>query len=192
MTDSATQPTQTSYVDSYAPPANGAPIPVAPMEPTAPSATPTQPTDKVSQALEDQNIFYLLGVQDATDEEKDSFLDELQQVIWEDFLENDVELLLTEEEMVEFKKVGEKQDITEEERQVQMIDFLEKLVPDLEKIMLEKALELKEEMMRERMKELAQLYPNRQDVLDKVKKAEELVMNEQWRAAADELNAIVL
>src|SRR5579859_2043964 len=186
MTDMTAQPTQTSYVDTYAPPSGIAAAPA--MEP----ATTPQNTGKVSQALEDQNIFYLLGVQDATDEEKDSFLDELQQVIWEDFLENDVELLLTEEEMVEFKKVGEKQDIKEEERQVQMIYFLEKLVPDLEKIMLEKALELKEEMMRERMKELAQLYPNRQDVLDKVKKAEELVMNEQWRAAADELNAIVL
>ncbi len=94
--------------------------------------------------------------------------------------------------MVEFKKISDNQGLAEEERQVQMIDFLEKLVPDLEKIMLEKALELKEEMMRERMKELAQLYPNRQDILDKVKKAEELVANEQWRTAADELNAIVL
>ncbi len=192
MTD---QNQNNSYVDSYSPPtpaASAAPTPSAPMptQPPASSTSSAPASDTVSQSLEDQNIFDLLGVQDATDEEKEGFLDELQQVIWEDFLENDVELLITQEELVEFKKISDRQDISEEDRQNNMIDFLEKLIPDLEKIMLEKALELKEEMMRERVNELLQLNAQKPDILAKVQHAQTLMNDQRWRDAADELNSI--
>jgi hypothetical protein len=173
------------------------PVAVAP-SPSVPDSSSTPPASSsgssspsaVSQSLEDQNIFFLLGLESASDSEKESFLDELQQIIWEDFLENDVELLVTEEEMVEFKKISDKPGQSEEEKQAGMIDFLEKLIPDLEKIMLEKALELKEEMFRERIKDMQESFADRADVQTAIKKANDLIASQQWRAAADELNVI--
>src|SRR5260221_10105725 len=114
---------QNSYVDDYMPPAPQGDAPAQ----SQPAAAQPQPPSQ-SQSLEDQNIFHLLGVQDATDEEKEKFLDELQQVIWEDFLENDVELLLTEEELTDFKKISDNKELGEEDRQNKMIEFLEKLI----------------------------------------------------------------
>ena len=162
---------QNSYVDSYVPPT--APSTAASATTTLPNvfddhslaassvSSPSEIADHSvtqSQALEDQNIFHMLGINDAPESDKEAFLDELQQVIWEDFLENDVELLITEEENVAFQQIVHKTDVSEEQRQSQMMDYLEKLIPDLEKIMLEKALELKEEMMTERINQLVKLY----------------------------------
>jgi hypothetical protein len=175
-----------SYVDDYIPPTTAAPS--APAIPSVPAPSPAD--EKISQTLEDQNIFHLLGIEDASAEEKEAFLDELQQVIWEDFVENDVDLLLTEEEFTEFKKISTTPGQSEEDRQSAMIVYLEKLVPDLEKIMLEKALELKEEMVRERISELHGMMGSDQAALSKIDQAQKLVDDQQWRDAANLLNSI--
>lgn len=209
-----TQAVADSYVEDYVPPKSPFPTPagmtpdedtVAPAGMSAPTGlTPVQPPtasapapaqsqpaeERISQALEDQNIFHLLGIDHITEAEKESFLDELQALIWEDFVENDVELLLTEEEYAEFKKIAGKPGASEESVQSEMIEYLEKLIPDLEKIMLEKALELKEELMRERLKEMQDHYMEQPEMLAKVKHAIELIDDRQWRAAADELNTL--
>jgi hypothetical protein len=197
MTDQNIQnPNAASYVDDYAPPADQSNQSDQPAQASAPmndpriTPMPAAESGQVSQSLEDQNIFHLLGLEEATDDEKEAFLDELQQIIWEDFLENDVDLLLTEEEMVDFKKIENKPGLSDEDRQGEMVEFLEKLIPDLEKIMLEKALELKEEMMRERIMELLDLYKEEPENLKRVQHAQELVDDQQWRAAAEELNSI--
>jgi hypothetical protein len=186
-----TSPTGTSepatYVDDYVPPAT--PV-TQTAEPTTSSTPPAGSTDQKSETLQDQNIFHLLGVENATEEEKEAFLDELQQVIWEDFVESDVELLLTEEELVEFKKISQKQGTGDEQLQVEMVQFLEKLIPDLEKIMLEKALELKEEMMRERISQLKSVYKEEPEKLTKVNEALKLADSDQWHSSANMLNAI--
>lgn len=153
-----------------------------------PSQAPQASTP--SEALEDQNIFDLLGISEATDDEKEVFLDELQQVIWEDFVENDVSLLLTEEEYKQFTAIANDSSASEDDRQAKMIEFLEKLIPDLEKIMLEKALELKEELTRERITEYQDFYKADQAKLDKVNQALSLVDQNQWRAAAMTLNSL--
>ena len=145
-----------------------------------------------SQALIDQNIIHLLGVEDATEEEKEDFLDEVQHVIWEDFLENDIDMLLTEERTVEFKKIADKQGLEDDALQAEMVEYLEKVIPDLEKIMLEKALELKEEMMRERTTQMMDEYQdeNVTEKMAKVKEALELMDDDKWHSAADLLNSI--
>lgn len=143
-----------------------------------------------SESLEDQNIFFLLGVRDGTDQEKESFLDELQQVIWEDFLEYDVKLLITSDEMVELQKMLNSQTDRDLEKQEKIIIYLEKLIPDLEEIMLEKALELKEEMVRERANGLRQYYADKPDKLQRVDEAEKLMDSNQWYTAAHLMNSL--
>lgn len=159
---------------------------------TQPS-TPTQmstESSSSSETLEDQNIFFLLGVKDGTDQQKESFLDELQQVIWEDFLEYDVKLLITTDEMTELKKLLDSQTDRDLEKQEKIIVYLEKLIPDLEEIMLEKALELKEEMVRERVSGLRQYYADKPDKLQRVDEAERLMDSGKWYSAAHLMNSL--
>lgn len=154
-----------------------------PTEPTAPPE-PTSP----SEALADQNIFEMLGVTTGTPEQREQFLDELQQVIWDDFIENDTKLLLTESEQTELRNLLQQSEGNQLEQQEKAVVFLEKLIPDLEEIMLEKAMQLKEEMVRERLRALRELNRNDQDKLAAVEKAEQLMAQQQWRSAAAALN----
>lgn len=194
----ASKPASSDYVDSYQPPAGDtAPItpvanPSTPTSPSAPSSPPRPATSPAptqeSESLQDQNIFYLLGVDDSTDEEKEAFLDELQQVIWEDFIENDAKMLISEEEMTKLRQLMSKGDGPEV--QEEMVVFLEKLIPDLEDIMLEKALELKEEMVWERIAGMREYYLDKPAALTKLDEAKELAKKDQWHQAAETLNAI--
>lgn len=182
----------TSYVDEYSPPDAGEQTPAAvqPVGGDQSGLPPAATAQTESQALEDQNIFVMLGVNDGTDEQKEAFLDELQQVIWEDFIENDVDLLLTDQEQQDLRQILDKTDIEELQKQEEAVVFLEKLVPDLEEIMLEKALELKEDMVRERVAGLKEYYSDDSEKLNQVHEAEQLANQGKWAAMADKLNSI--
>ena len=177
MQDSATQTTTNSYVDAYQPPSD------------TPTPTPTPTPASSSEALEDQNIFELLGVSDGTDEEKEAFLLELQRVLWDDFLQYDVQLLITKEEYAELQ-VQRDSKTTPEEKEEAVVVYLEKLIPDLEEIMLEKALELKGDMVRERINGLRELYANEPEKITQLDAAATQVEAGTWRAAATTLNSI--
>lgn len=143
-----------------------------------------------SEALDAQNIFELLGVMDGSDQEKDAFLDQLQQVIWEDFLENDVRLLLTKSETAELQSLLGQENQSETDRQEAAVIFLEKLIPDLESIMLEKALELKREMVFERVAGMRELHGGKAEVLARITEAEVLFKQDKWQSGARILNAV--
>lgn len=181
-----------NYIDEYVPP-QADPVQAAPVAPVSdqPAGSPAQPAAEGStQSLEDQNIFTLLGVEDGTEAEKEGFLDELQQVIWEDFLDNDVELLLTEQEMADLKLILDKKDVPDLQKQEEAVVFLEKLIPDLEEIMLEKALELKEAMVRERLAGLKDFYSNDPSKNEAITQAETAMNQGQWQDAAKTMNGI--
>ncbi|MCB9801355.1 MAG: hypothetical protein H6773_04170 [Pseudomonadales bacterium] len=170
-----------SYVTDYTSPAPGAGAPVAP-----------QPADESrSQLLEDQNIFSLLGVTDGTEEEKSRFLDDLQQVIWEDFLENDVALLILDSEHQKLKDIiGGSSANLSIETQEKIIEYLEELIPDLEEIMVDKAVRLKADLFRERVESLKTLYVNDPQKLEMCMQAESYIHEGSWALAADTLNSL--
>lgn len=209
-----TDQTAPSYVDQYAPPAAGfspaqtssvqtpTPSPAGTFTPdttnqplaqtsspavSQPTTSNTNPGQK-SQSLEDQNIFHLLGVAQASETEKEAFLDELQQVIWEDFLANDVDLLVTEDEKKELTKIMAGTYKNDLEQQEAIVVYLEKLIPDLEEIMLEKALELKGEMVKERIAGMKEFFANQPEKLSTLAKVEEMLASELWHDAAESLN----
>jgi hypothetical protein len=186
-----------SYVDAYVPPtaqdpANPvtitSPVSTAPMTPQTPtpdtvpaaaaSTTPPAKTGAQSEELEDQNIFYMLGVLDGTPEQRESFL------------EYDVKLLITKEEQGQLDTILSSNPGNELEKQEKIVVFLEKLIPDLEEIMLEKALELKEEMIRERVKGMKEYYKEKPESLAQITKAEEMMNVGKWYTAATLLNSI--
>ncbi len=168
-----------SYVDNYQPPTSSV---------STQSTTPVvPPTDKKNESLQDQNVFYLLGVEKGSDEDKEAFLDELQQVIWEDFIETDVKKLISVEEMTQLRYIMAKGD--NQEVQEEMVVYLEKLIPDLEKIMLEKALELKADLFWERISAMREYYADKPELIIKVDEAEQLAKKDRWQRAAEILNA---
>ncbi len=164
-----------SYVDAYTPP-------------QAPAIAPA--TTSNPQGLGEQNIFAMLGVSDGTEAQKEAFLDELQQVIWEDFLENDVELLISSEDYAKMKELLQGQQSVNLEQQEKIVVFLEKLIPDLEDIMLEKALALKGDMFRERIAGMRQFFAGKIEELSKIDQAEQLMQQDQWYAASELLNTM--
>lgn len=177
-------------IDEPLAPAASTPEPM-PAPVASPSSAPATDSLTSSEKLEDQNIFYLLGVKEdeATADQREQFLDELQQVIWEDFLDNDVNLLLTKDEQTQLQALTAKVQGKPLEEQEEVVVFLEKLIPDLEEIMLEKALELKADMFRERIAGLKEYYADKPE-LEKVNTAEELLNQEKWFSAAQTLNAL--
>lgn len=157
-----------------------------------PVSTPTQPTQTSTggQAIEEQNIFELLGVMDAEASEKEAFLDELQQALWEDFLDKDVSLLVTADQLKEIQTLRAQTTLPENERQEKLIAKVEKLVPDIEDIMLEKALELKEDMVRERLAGMKEYYAARPAEMAKIQTAEKEIAAGRWKAGAALLNSL--
>jgi len=76
------------------------------------------------------------------------------------------------------------------ETQEQVITYLEKFIPDLEEVMLEKALELKEDMVRERLAGLREYFAGKPDSLTTLNEAESLMSQAQWHQAADKMNRL--
>ncbi|MCL2109972.1 hypothetical protein FWH30_00035 [Microgenomates group bacterium] len=136
--------------------------------------------EETAQSLEQQNVFTLLGAESLTDEEKENFLERLNKAVWDDFLDNDVELLLTEEELVKLTDVIKKMEISDEEKQAEMEAFLMEVIPDLERILVEKALKLKKDLAWERMSGLEKMHAQDAGVLEKITQAKEKAGAEQW------------
>lgn len=177
----------TGSVASNEPTISAAPVTTA-VTPVASVPAVTNSPLEANQSLEAQNIFDLLGVSDGKPEEKEAFLDELQDVIWEDFLGHDVDLLLTEAEMAklnELKAKGNSPEIQEE-----ILVFLEKLIPDLEDMMMDKAIELKEDMVMERIAGMREFHAQNASALEKITQAEKFISEGRWADASKLLNSI--
>jgi hypothetical protein len=171
--------------------------PQQPQEPQQSSQPPeenqineTAQESSVSEKLEDQNIFFLLGVEDGANEEKERFLDELQQVVWEDFLENDLELLITTQEKEQVDQMLNNSELSDLDKQEQILNYLSNLIPDLEEIMLEKALELKQEMVKERVEGMRQYYADKEEALSKINQAAQMFAEGKWSSGAKLLNQV--
>lgn len=218
----ASQPVQDvrpadSYVNDYQPPTNVDDKPTASSEPIVPADDPahapntpadvstnpatdtsTNPADtsqENEESLESQNIFFMLGVDDGNEQLRDGFLDELQDVIWDDFLENDVDLLITSDEKVKFDSLMERKakitdKETDEEVQDALVSYLETLIPDLEEIMLEKALDLKSDLFIERIAGLREYHANNQENLKLILDAEKMMHEDKWYSSAKLLNTL--
>lgn len=141
-----------------------------------------------SEDLKSQNIFDMLGLMNISDDEKNQFLDELESMIWDDFVVHDLELLLTSEEYAQARQILDDQIKQDEEKKEALIVYLEKLIPDLDEVLYEKALELKSEMMGERLNKLKENADEAS--LVKIKEAENAISQNHWKSAVSLLNQL--
>ena len=156
-----------------------------------------QKTDSVAtsdensgEGIDEQNIFELLGVVDATEAEKESFLDELQQALWEDFLDKDLSSLVSEKEMAEITEIKNTANLSEDDKQSKIIEKIEQSVPDIEEIMMEKALELKEDMVWERVKGNQEQMGKTGGDMRKLEAVEEYFRQNRWKTGSKILNSL--
>jgi len=152
--------------------------------------TSTQTTQPDSEDLADQNIFHLLGAEDGSVDEQEQFLDELQQVIWDDFVQNDMPLLITAQEKVRADEILADSTLEELQKQDQLLEYLDSLIPDLEEIMLEKAMKLKEDLVRERVESMKESFAQDQTKLTQLQEVEQLLQQGKWLSAGEKLNQI--
>lgn len=157
----------------------------APLTPPVSEEQNSKTSDE-SEELRAQNIFEMLGLANISDEEKNQFLDELESMIWDDFVVHDLELLLTSEEYVKAREILDSAS-DETKKKEDLIVYLEGIVPDLDEVLYEKALELKSEMMGERLSKMKEGAD--EATLAKVKQAESLISRNLWRQAANLLNS---
>jgi TolA-binding protein len=101
-----------------------------------------------------------------------------------------VELLLTEDEMKKLTDIVEKEGIEDVQKQEQIVEFLEKIIPDLEDIMLEKALKLKSDMVEERVVSLESMYSQDEKKSGLIKDVKKKMEENKWADVVDLLNEI--
>jgi hypothetical protein len=169
--------------------------PAAPVSPSPAVSADTaagapRPSSSLAEPIEEQNIFELLGVTDAAEAEKEAFLDELQQALWDDFLDKDLQLLVDDKQLAEMNEIKNKAGLSEVQRQEELIQKVEAWVPDVEEIMLEKALQLKEDMVRERVQGMKEYFKDRSAEMAKIQEAENHIRDGRWKTAATLLNSL--
>jgi len=101
---------------------------------------------------------------------------------------HDLELVLTSEEYAGALKILDAEDQKNNEKKENLIVYLEKILPNLDEILYDKALELKSEMMAER---LSQMKKNADEAtLAKIKEVENLISQNKWKSASLLLNQL--
>ncbi len=143
----------------------------------------------VSQKLAQLDIFTMLGVT-GTEDEKEQFLDELQDLVWQDFVDVDLMDKLEDRDMDEVEGILADDTLSVKDQQEKLVGVLQRIMPDFEDVLLNKALELKEDMLRERIAGLMEYYKDRAAELAKVNQAEDLVNDEKYKEAVDLLNGL--
>lgn len=159
-------------------------------EPTAkPSAEPT-PEPVNEEDLEKQNIFAMLGLKNLEESEKEAFLADLEQLIWDNFVEVELPLLLNSEQKAQADQILADQSKAENERREALLAYVEPFIPNLDEVMYKKALSLKKEMFEERVKKMRDqaTEENNLSLMADLDQIQELIAAGRYKTATELLN----
>lgn len=159
-----------------------------PVEPVATPIAEVENTDE--EALENQNIFTMLDIKDQDETEREKFLEELENLIWDNFIEVELPLLLNSEEKNQADQILADTSKTEDERKEALLVYLEKFIPNLDEVMYKKALTLKKEMFEERLAKMRRQADEEHNLnlmadLDQI---QELIKAGRYKTAVELLN----
>ena len=166
------------------------PTPEPNPKPTAePSAEPT-PEPVNEEDLEKQNIFAMLGLKNLEEPEKEAFLADLEQLIWDNFVEVELPLLLNSEQKAQADQILADQSKTENERREALLAYVEPFIPNLDEVMYKKALSLKKEMFEERVKKMRDqaTEENNLSLMADLDQIQELIAAGRYKTATELLN----
>ena len=161
---------------------------IADVEPNSVSDTDNiEEKEELPQSLESQSVFEMLNIDDITAEEREEFLSELEDLIWDDFIKTDLPLMLTNDEYKGAEEILNSQK-SEDQKKEAILIYVEKILPDIEELMYEKAIGLKEEMFMERVRKMEEAAVGDQDILNAIEQVKKLVQVGQWKTAVETLN----
>jgi len=166
------------------------PTPEPNPKPTAePSAEPT-PEPVNEEDLEKQNIFAMLGLKNLEEPEKEAFLADLEQLIWDNFVEVELPLLLNSEQKAQADQILADQSKAENERREALLAYVEPFIPNLDEVMYKKALSLKKEMFEERVKKMRDqaTEENNLSLMADLDQIQELIAAGRYKTATELLN----
>lgn len=157
-------------------------------EAETPALTPEEAVD--AEDLESQNIFAMLGLDHLEQSEKEAFLDDLEKLIWDNFVEVELAQLLNIEEKAQAEQILADSTKSDDERKEALLLYLEKFIPNLEEIMYKKALLLKKEMFEERIRKSRQQASeeNNLSLMADLDQIQELIKAERYKTAIALLN----
>jgi len=117
-------------------------------------------------------------------------LADLEKLIWENFIEVELPLLLNSEEKAQADQILANNAKPEPERKEELLVYVEKFIPNLEEIMYKKALTLKKEMFEERIKKMRQqaTEENNLSLVADLDQIQELIAAGRYKTATELLN----
>lgn len=161
-----------------------------------PAAVPTITSEETSEEavnaedLESQNIFIMLGLDNLEQAEKEAFLTDLEKLIWDNFIDVELPLMLNTEEKNQAEQILADTGKTDDERKEALLVYLEKFIPDLEEVMYKKALSLKKDMFEERVNKMRKQASeeNNLSLMADLDQIQELVGAGRYKTAVELLN----
>jgi len=156
--------------------------------PETPNLSPEEVVD--AEDLESQNIFEMLNLDHLEQSEKEAFLDDLEKLIWDNFIEVELAQLLNPEEKAQAEQILADSTKGDDERKEALLIYLEKFIPNLEEIMYKKALLLKKEMFEERIRKSRQQASedNNLSLMADLDQIQELIKADRYKTAIALLN----
>ncbi len=143
---------------------------------------------QTAQQLAITDIFSLLGIEGTTDEDREAFLNQLQDAIWEEVVEDELLETMTDEEVDSIEQTIVNEEITADEKRNTLFGMLSSKVPNLEEKLAETTNRLKYELLGERVDGLREFYAENAEQLGVLDQAEQLIETGKVAEAISLLN----
>ena len=130
---------------------------------------------QAAQQLAALDIFTLLGIENASDEDREAFLTQLQDAIWEEVVEDELLEQLTDEEVDSIEQTVTSETMSAEDKRNTLFSMLSDKVPNLEQRLAESTNRLKFDLLGERVDGLREYYKTNEAQLGVLDQVEQLV-----------------
>lgn len=148
-----------------------------------------QPTQ--TNTLEQVNIFDLLGVSDASQEDQTAMLAEFQDAIWMEIVESDeYAKKIGDDDLDAFEKIIDNTALDIEQKRNEMFNFLASRIDNLEIVLREKTNILKLELLAARVQGMSEFFANQPDKQAQVEQAGALIEAGDYSTAIQQLNVL--
>lgn len=141
-----------------------------------------------AQQLATMDIFSLLGIENASDEEREMFLNQLQDAIWEEVVEDELLEKLTEEEVNSIEQTVNDENMSADDKRNALFSMLSDKVPNLEERLADSTNQLKFDLLGERVDGLREYYKDKPDQLSVLDQVEQMVESGNVTEAVNMLN----
>lgn len=150
-------------------------------------------TDTAYKNLEELGtvkLFDLLGLT-GTAEEEEAMANQLTDGLWTEFTATDMMDDLSEETVDDLEDTLEDESLSEEKRSEKLAKLVEKDMPDIKKRFTHKVLELKADLVHERVMGLQSYFEKNDTALHEIDRVKELMKDGKWSDAVNLLNKTV-